>query len=80
MKRNESVHSLMLALVGGYLLYLAYQLFDKLRTGADEMPLWLAVVAIVFFVLAGLGVLLFAWKVWQDSKQEAQNPDEDQLK
>lgn len=80
MKRNESVHALLLALVGGYVLYLAYQLFDKLRMGAEEMPLWLAVAAIVLFVLAGLGVLVYAWHIWQESKREAQNPDEDDLK
>jgi len=78
--KNASVHSTLLLLVGGYVLYIAYQLFDKLRSGAEEMPFAIAVAAIVFFVLAGLGVLLYAWKVWQDGKREAKNEDEGELK
>ena len=78
--KNQSVHATMLLLVGGYVLYLAYQIFDALRLGKDEMPLPLAVAAIVLFVLAGIGVLIYAWKVWQDSRRENSEEDENELK
>ncbi len=80
MMKKPSVHSIMLALVGGYLLYTAYLLFDKLRTGAQEMPFGLAVAAIVLFGLAGIGVLWYAYKIYQDGKRAEQNEDENELK
>jgi len=78
--KNQSIHATLLALVGGYILYLAYQIFDALRLGKDEMPFALAVAAVVFFVLAGLGVLFYAWKVWQASRREEKEEDENDLK
>ncbi len=78
--KNQSVHATMLMLVGGYVLYIAYQIFNGLRLGKDEMPFWLGVAAVVFFVLAGLGVLFYAWKVWQDSRREDPPADENDLK
>lgn len=78
--KNQNVHALLLALVGGYVLYLAYRIFDALRLGKDEMPYALAVAAVAFFVLAGLGVLFYAWKVWQASRREETNGNENELK
>lgn len=78
--KNSSVHAMLMALVGGYVLYIAYQLFDKLQSGAEEMPFWLCVAAIAFFALAGLAVILYAWKLWRDGKQEEQINEDEELK
>ena len=51
---------MLLALVGGYLLYLAYQLFEKYRTGTKEMPDVVFILAIIVFLLGGIGIFCYA--------------------
>jgi len=80
--KNKNTHATLLVLVGGDILYIAYMLFDKMRSGAQEMPPALNIAAIAFFALAGLGVLLYAWKTWRkDDKADKEGPEqEDQIK
>ncbi len=75
--KNERIHSMLLALVGGYLLYLAWQLFDKYRTGTEEMPEAVFLLAIGIFTIAGIGVLFFAWTVYQKTRKEEKQQSED---
>ncbi len=68
--RNEKIHSTLLGVVGGYILYLAYQLFEKYRAGTKEMPDAVFIAAIIFFTIAGIGTLIFAWKTWRKATKE----------
>ena len=68
--QNEKIHSIMLALVGGYLLYLAYQLFDKYRTGTEEMPGIVFILAIAVFAAGGIGTILWAWRIYRQQRTE----------
>ena len=78
--KNEKVHSTLLALVGGYILYLAYQLFEKYRSGTGEMPDAVFIIAIIVFALGGLGTLYYAWSVYDKwKKAENAEKDEDEL-
>ena len=69
-KYNPGVHATLLALVGGYLLFIAWHLFDSMRTGAAEMSDALYILLTVFFTLAGAGVLFYAYITWRKADKE----------
>ena len=76
-KYNPDNHSVLLAAVGGYLLYIAWQLFDKYRNRAGEMPPALNILAVIVMTLGGLGTLYYAWTVYRQSrKTKDKNKDE----
>ncbi len=76
-KYNPDIHSVLLAAVGGYLLYIAWQLFDKYRNRAGEMPPALNILAVIVMTLGGLGTLYYAWTVYrQGRKTKDKNKDE----
>ena len=62
---NPGIHATLLAAVGAYLLYLAWNLFDKYRSGANEMDPFLNLAAVIVFALGGLGTIVYAWTVYR---------------
>ena len=82
---SNTGRSSIFVIVGAYLIYLAYQLFEK-RVDADpSMSPALRIVFIAFFGLAGVAVIVYALLVWKKSRgnneQEQQcKDDEDTLK
>ena len=79
-KYNPSVHAMLLALVGGYILFIAWHLFDSMRSGAGEMSDALYILLTVFFALAGCGVLFYAFVTWRRADkakkmEENNNPE-----
>ena len=78
MKKNAQTHALLLALVGGYVLYIAYHLFENLQAGAGDMPLPAAITAIALFGLGGIAVLLYALHIYRQSREDDQRHDDDQ--
>lgn len=76
MKKNEKTHSALLALVGGYLLFTAWQLFQDWQKGVqDSMPETVRLVVSVLFALAGLAVLGYSWAVWRRSLKQDDSSD-----
>lgn len=71
--KNKNTHAMLLMLVGGYILYIAYHLLENLLAGADDMPQGAAIAAIAVFAAGGIAVLLYAWKCWKEAKAEEQN-------
>ncbi len=70
MNNPNSNRSMIFAVVGGYLLYLAYDMFKGLRDGeATTMPTWLLVVFIVLFAAIGAALIVFAWKYWKKGRE-----------
>ena len=67
---NGSTRSGLLALAGGYIIYLAWEMFQAMRNGTTSIAPALNIVFIVFFVLAGSAVLFYAYRVWRKSKKE----------
>ena len=63
--KDDRIHSILLALVGGYMLYGAYHLLENMRSGKDDMPQALFAVMIAAFALAGIAILVYAWHVWR---------------
>ena len=75
-KNNNQIHGMLLALVGGYLLYIAYHLFENQTGEAPDLPLVAAVAAIAVFAIAGIGVLFYAWKVYRTKPEQDDGQDE----
>lgn len=71
--RNDKVHATLLVAVGGYILYLAYQILQKFIEGAQEMPDFLYVIVIVFLALGGIGTIYYAWVVYRKSRKDEQD-------
>ena len=68
-KHNPNVHAALLVAVGGYILYLAWMLFEKYRDGTGEMRPVLNVIAIIVLALGGLGTLFYGWTVYRTGKE-----------
>ena len=66
--KNRNTHAMLLALVGGYMLYTAWHLFDNMRSGAQEMAPALYIAVIALFALAGVGVFVYAFIVWRSGR------------
>jgi len=74
--KNQGTHAMLLALVGGYILYIAWHLLENLLSGVEDIPRAAAIAAIVFFALAGIGVLIYAWKTWRKFKTSDSDHEE----
>ena len=68
--KNDKIHSSLLTLVGGYLLYIAYHLLENMRKGSADMSRALFTVLIAAFAGVGIGVLFYAWKIWRRSRAD----------
>ena len=63
--KNDKIHSSLLTLVGGYLLYIAYHLLENMRKGSADMSRAMFTVLIAAFALAGIAILVYAWIIWR---------------
>ena len=77
-KYNPGVHATLLTVIGGYLLFIAWHLFDSMRTGAAEMSDALYILLTVLFTLAGAGELFYAYITWRKSDREKKREEENQ--
>lgn len=78
LKMNAVMHALLTAVVGAYLLYIAYRLFSS--ASSDGMPMALSIAFGALFALGGVGVLVYAYRIWKQDKaaqQAAQSEDAD---
>ena len=83
--KNERIHSTRLGVVGAYLIFLAYQLFEKRADADASLPPALRIVFIAFFGLAGAAVIVYAFLVWkkspkEDGQKQPRKDDENTLK
>lgn len=78
MKKNAQTHATLLALVGGYVLYIAWHLLDNLRSGTADIAPAAAIAAIVFFTVAGIAVLVYAWRVWRHAPKDGEDSPGDE--
>ena len=67
--------SSLLGIVGAYLLYTAYELFEGRGDPNTTMTPAIRILFIAFFALAGAAILVYAWRVWKNSgKEEKEEP------
>ena len=79
--------SYLMGVVGGYLLYLAWQLFDDRNNPDSTMAVWLNITFAAFFVIVGIGLMIFAFRIWRiadreerEGKTEVPPADEKEMK
>ena len=74
--KQSTNRSLLYGLVGGYLLYLAYELLqNRIKNVPSTMAPWLAIVFIILFTGIGITLLVYAWKIWKQGRvDQDQNP------
>lgn len=81
---NGKTRSTLLGIVGAYLCYLAYQLFEGRAETDTAMTPTARIAFIVFFALAGAAVMVYAVVVWKKSGEEEEREkakdDENTLK
>ena len=70
MRIQSRNRAMLIAIVGGYLIYLAYELLQNLLNGDTGMSKAVFILFITFFTIAGIGLLFYAWKVYQRGKKE----------
>lgn len=59
------------AIVGAYLIYLAYGILkDMIDRVPTSMPPFVQVLVIVSFTGIGIVLLVFAWKVWKKGRED----------
>ena len=62
--------SMLMGVVGGYLIYLAYELIRDMINGvATQMPKALTIIVAVLFAGIGAGLVVFAWKLWKKGRE-----------
>ena len=79
--KNPQLHSTLLAAAGAYVLFIAWDFYTQLKDGTMTMGRVPAILLTVFFALAGLATIGYAWKVWRDGvkkeKEEKESPPSD---
>ncbi len=80
MKIQNRNRAMLLAVVGGYVIYLAYEIMRDELAGKSSMPIWAAVLCTAFLGAAGIAVLALAWKVSKTKDPEDKEEPEDQNK
>ena len=75
--KNEKLHSTLLALIGGYVLFLAYQIWENYRNGAGEMSDYMYIIAIILLALGGLGTIYYAWVVYRKAVRSEKGTQND---
>ena len=73
---SSSNRSMLYGIVGGYLIYLAYELGKNMADNVPTtMPRWLNILAVVAFAVIGVVLLVSAWKIWKKSREDKdENP------
>ena len=69
---NSSTNrSMLYGIVGGYLLYLAYELAQNMINDvATTMPRWVGILAVISFAGIGVTLLVYAWKMWKKGRED----------
>ena len=76
-KPSAPAHVLALALVGGYLLYMAINMISNVQTGSSSMSMTTALILAAVMAAAGLGVLGYGvWLFRAAQKDQENNQDE----
>ena len=77
---NGKNRASLLGVVGVYLLYLSYELFQGRNDPNTTMTPIAGILFIALFVISAAGILIYAVRVWRDSKRDddRQPPRDDQ--
>ena len=77
MKIQNRNRAMLLAVVGAYVIYLAYEMMRDELAGKSTMAMWVCVLCTVLLGCAGIAVLVLAWKVYKTKEPEEEEKPED---
>ena len=77
MKIQNRNRAMLLAVFGGYVIYLAYEIMRDELAGKSSMAMWVCILCTVFLAAAGTAVLILAWKVYKTKDPEEKEEPED---
>ena len=63
--QNAGAHATMIAVIGGYLVYLAYQMVRDTLSGASTMSMTTTVILAGVMALCGLAVMAYGFRLWR---------------
>ncbi|MBR4500648.1 MAG: hypothetical protein IKP22_01975 [Clostridia bacterium] len=75
---GEKTRSCLMGIVGGYLIYTAWQLFQGRNDPETTMTIGVMILFMVLFVIAGVGLMVYAVILWK--KGMAEDKEEKQVK
>lgn len=76
--RGNSTHATLLAVIGGYLIYMAYQMVRDTLSGVSSMPLTTTVILAGLMGLAGLGIIGYALYTWRASAKASEDGEQEE--
>ena len=77
MKIQNRNRAMLLAVVGAYVIYLAYEMMRDELAGKSTMAMWVCVLCTVLLGCAGIAVLVLTWKVYKTKDPEEEEKPED---
>lgn len=75
--RGDSTHATLLAVIGGYLVYMAYQMVRDTLSGASSMSLSLTLLLAGLMAVCGLAVIGYGVWMWRANVKAARKEQED---
>ena len=76
---NSRNRSSLLGVVGAYLIYLAYQLFDSRLDPDTTMTPTMRIIFIALFTLSGVALIVYAVRIWRRGEKENQEEQGDDI-
>ncbi len=75
---SKKARSGLYGIVSAFMFFTAYDLFKGRNDPESTMPMGLLIAFMIFFALAGVGLLIFAIRLWvhsgdEDKEKEAEN-------
>ena len=71
MMNPNTGRSSIFAVVGGYLIYMAYEILrDMINDVPTTMSRFLRILVIVLFTGMGITLLVFAWRFWKKGRED----------
>ena len=82
MRIQNRNRAMLMAVVGGYLIYLAYEMMRDELAGKSSMAMWVCILCMILLGGAGIAVLVLAWKIYKtkDPEEEEKHEDPNALK
>lgn len=75
--RGDSNHATLLAVIGGYLIYMAYQMVRDTLSGASTMSLSLTLVLAGIMAVCGLAVIGYSIWMWRAHGKAAREEEQE---
>ena len=82
---GEKTRSCLMGIVGGYLIYTAWQLYQGRNDPETTMTIGMMILFMALFVIAGAGLMVYAVILWkkgmaEDREEKQTKEEEDGLK